>query len=360
MNPHRTRRLRGWIFPVAALAAGLAGCSTVPRPGAPSPRAGDEIVVAGRFFRTGTPVVLWMDPGGYDAYRVERRFSPFSESSWETSRVATALSSPNRYGLRNPGLAPEQIERVRGGGWDLASLQSVVDQFVVHFDVSGTSRQCFKVLHDVRGLSVHFMLDLDGTIYQTLDVKERAWHATSSNTRSVGIEIANIGAYAPGDRKALEQWYQPDGDGDGEGDVRIVVPARLGETGIRTPGFVGRPSRPGPVTGKVQGRDLVQHDLTPEQYRALIRLTATLSTVLPKIRCDYPRDATGRLITGKLPDDELERYQGVLGHYHVQSNKVDPGPAFQWDRVIEGARSLMRASRGLDPEKPATRLRGSR
>jgi len=38
--------------------------------------------------------------------------------------------------------------------------------------------QCFKVLHDHRDLSVHFMLDLDGTIYQTLDLKERAWHAT--------------------------------------------------------------------------------------------------------------------------------------------------------------------------------------
>jgi N-acetyl-anhydromuramyl-L-alanine amidase AmpD len=33
----------------------------------------------------------------------------------------------------------------------------------------------------------------------------------------------------------------------------------------------------------------------------------------------------------------LERYQGILGHYHVQLNKVDPGPAFQWDTVIDGA-----------------------
>ena len=29
-------------------------------------RSGDEIVVCGRFFHIGTPVVLWMDPGGYD------------------------------------------------------------------------------------------------------------------------------------------------------------------------------------------------------------------------------------------------------------------------------------------------------
>ena len=101
------------------------------------------------------------------------------------------------------GLTDEEIERVRGGGWDLPLLQRVVDQFVIHFDVCGTSRQCFKVLQDMRGLSVHFMLDLDGTIYQTLDLKERAWHATSSNSRSVGIEIANIGAYPARRQKPL-------------------------------------------------------------------------------------------------------------------------------------------------------------
>jgi N-acetyl-anhydromuramyl-L-alanine amidase AmpD len=37
------------------------------------------------------------------------------------------------------------------------------------------------------------MLDLDGTIYQTLDLKERASHATIANSRSIGIEIANMG-----------------------------------------------------------------------------------------------------------------------------------------------------------------------
>ena len=31
----------------------------------------------------------------------------------------------------------------------------------------------------------------------------------------------------------------------------------------------------------------------------------------------------------------------MLGHFHVQRNKQDPGPAFQWDRVIDGARKLM-------------------
>ncbi len=178
------------------------------------PCVGDEIVVCGQLFHTTTPVVLWMDPGGYDAYRVERRFAPYEQSSWERSQeLVEVLESPNRYNLRESLLTPAEMERVRGGGWDLKLLQDKVDQFVIHYDVCGTSQTCFKVLQDMRGLSVHFMLDIDGTIYQTLDLKERAWHATKSNSRSIGIEIANIGAYPPDDMRALNQWYSQEADG---------------------------------------------------------------------------------------------------------------------------------------------------
>jgi N-acetyl-anhydromuramyl-L-alanine amidase AmpD len=63
--------------------------------------------------------------------------------------------------------------------------------------------------------------------------------------------------------------------------------------------------------------------------------------VLPKITCDYPKDENGKLITHTLTPEQWEAYHGVLGHYHVQDNKQDPGPAMQWDRVINGARKLM-------------------
>jgi N-acetylmuramoyl-L-alanine amidase len=320
----------------------LTGCQSVPKPGTLAKRRGDEIMVAGNFIHTGTPVVLWTDPGGYDAYRVERRFSPIDQSSWETSKVAVAaLTTPNRYGVRRKGLTPEELERVRGGGWDLDLLRDVVDQFVYHFDVSGTSKYCFKTLHDGRGLSVHFMLDLDGTIYQTLDVKERAWHATSSNDRSIGIEIANIGAYREGRENPLAEWYKRDTNGV----IALTVPERFGDAGFRTNKFLLRPARLEPVFGKIQGQDLVQYDFTPQQYRALTHLTAALCKTFPKLKCDYPRDPEGRLLAGKLPDEELGRYQGLLGHYHIQTNKVDPGPAFQWDAVVNGAHKLMGKSR---------------
>ena len=130
----------------AARGAGVGHCRdgvsprlSLPTPGAYEGRKGDDIVVAGQFFHTGTPVVLWMDPGGYDAYRVQSRFGPYDESDYENSRSRLdAPRSPNRYDARDGTLTPEQIEQVRGGGWDLRTLQSTVDQFVLHFDTAGT------------------------------------------------------------------------------------------------------------------------------------------------------------------------------------------------------------------------------
>lgn len=331
--------LPGHLVLVALLGWAVVGCRSLPRAGGEAVRTGDEIVAAGNFFHTGTRVVLWLDPDGYDAYRVEKRFGPIEKSDWKTSAAVTNthLTTPNRYSLRRASLTTNQIEKVRGGGWDLPLLQSVVDQFVLHFDVCGTSRTCFRVLQDERDLSVHFMLDLDGTIYQTLDLKERAWHATTSNDRSIGIEIANMGAYPIGGKNPFDRWYRTETNGV----TVITIPERLGDGGILTPHFQGHPARPQPVSGTVQGGQLEQYDYTPEQYAALTRLTASLCKIFPKLQCRYPTDADGKLIPHKLSDDELNAYQGVLGHYHVQKNKTDPGPALNWDLVIQGAQEIL-------------------
>ena len=338
----RSRSQRNIVTGLCALTAAAFFTGCVSPSGKLQKRKGDEIVVAGQLFHTGTKVVTWMDPGGYDAYRVERRFGPYAESDWEHSK--TKLTSPNRYSLRAKGLTDEQIEMFRGGGWDLPSLQQKVDQFVLHFDVAGISRNCFKTLQDARTLSVHFMLDVDGTLYQTLDLKERAWHATSSNDRSIGIEIANMGCYSNKEKDPLSKWYKSDNR-----HTMMTIPESCGPNPVRTPHWSGGPVRHALVEGQVQGKTLHQYDYTPEQYKALVRLTATLCSVFPKITCDYPRDEKGQLITHKLPDEELSNYHGVMGHYHVQTNKVDPGPALQWDYLISNARKMMKGS-NVPPE----------
>ncbi len=80
----------------------LGGCAgRSAKPGEIVQRRGDEIVACGQLIHTGAPVVLWMDPGGYDAYRVEKRFGPEETSAWEAGK---GLKTPNRYGLRVDGL----------------------------------------------------------------------------------------------------------------------------------------------------------------------------------------------------------------------------------------------------------------
>ncbi|MHC4848226.1 MAG: N-acetylmuramoyl-L-alanine amidase [Planctomycetota bacterium] len=246
-----------------------------PRPGDPLVRRGDEIMVCGQLFHTGARVVLWTDAGGYDAYRPHQYGDETKEQ-------------PRRFGTYRRQLSAATERRVKEHGWTLRDLQGVVRQVVVHYDAAGTSARCFEVLHNLRGLSSHFMLDTDGTIYQTLDVKERAWHAGKANDVSVGIEIANLGAY-------------PD---DPDKSIR----------------------------GRIQGAELFQDPFTDAQYESLARLCATLVRVLPRIRPDFPRDESGAVIPRVL-EDEGVGFEGILGHYHLTRAKVDPGPAFDWKRL---------------------------
>lgn len=321
-------------------------------------RHGDEIMVCGQFYRIGTPVKLWMDEGGFDAYRTTRRFSDFALRDWKSTvedmkagKVDFVTKpqefSPDRFGLRfantsESAFTPEQLEQVRGGGWTLPLLQDKVDQFVLHFDVCGTASQCFYILHDRRGLSVHFMLDVDGTLYQTLDLKERAWHATKSNDRSIGIEIANIGAYAPNETKdPFEAWYRR----DDAGLTYLTFPSFVrGQERFR--GRVLRPRRNEPVVGKVRDQEYRQYDYTPEQYATLIRLSAALCDIFPKLRADVPRMPDGRIFDRTLTDEQWASFSGILGHYHVQSNKSDPGPALDWEYLLEGTRARMNEING--------------
>lgn len=303
------------------------------QPKDPADRHGDEIVVAGQYFRTGTPVVLWSDTGGYDAYLETRFFEPS-----EVLPSAASHDNPKRYDERVPD-TEDLAARVRQEGWTLRNLRDVVRIFVIHYDVCVTSRECFRILHDVRGLSVPFMLDLDGTVYQTLDLRERGRHSGPANNPSIGIEIAHIGTYP--DTETLDRWYQR----DETGQRRVVLPPERGDGGVRTPGFVAHPARDGLFEGTIHGRHLVQYDFTEEQYRALTRLTAAVARALPRIRLDAPRDSKGEIRNDVLNEDEVAAHEGLVGHWHLTTNKIDPGPAFDWERVLREARELVEGGR---------------
>lgn len=243
----------------------ISSCSS-PQMGAPpatrgvqKPPATDgrQIVACGQAFDVGRRVVLWDEAGGFDGYR----------GHFYNDRLTRD---------------DEPI-----GDWSLPRLRRIVDQIVIHYDAVGSSARCYEVLQK-RGLSTHFMIDADGAIYQTLDLRERAWHAGPANSRSVGIEIAHEGA-----------------------------------TELPTPGG---------IRGVIQGKRLYQQPFTDAQYAALIDLIAALRRVFPQIAPDYPR------ANHLLSPARFAEHHGLIGHYHVSRQKYDPGPAFDWRRVIDGVR----------------------
>ena len=283
-----------------------------------------HIVVAGERIPTEAPVVLWDEPPHYDAHSEEPRFASFGERG-----------PRHTHGRRSKD--PLLTARVEERGWDLEALRQVVDQFVLHYDTCGTSRECFRVLQDARQLSVHFLLDLDGTVYQTLDLMHQAWHARQANARSIGIEIAQVGAYPPESMGPIERWYER----DESGRVFLRIPESLGDGGQRTPAFRGSPARDELVLGRVNGTSLAQYDFTPEQYDSLVKLTATLVTTFPRILPEAPRALDGTVRADVLAPADFDRFGGILGHNHVSSNKVDPGPAFQWDAFLAAVRQRL-------------------
>ena len=304
----------------AALLVGcVAGCA-----------ADEGMIVAGERFPTEAPLVTFLEADGYDGQREHCWFDP---QRILPTRPASGCDTPRRYSERRVGGLPSDVaDAVADQGWTLELLQMRIDQVVVHFDVCGCSKRCFEVLHDVRGLSCHFLIDVDGAVYQTLDLAARARHATIANDRSVGIEIAQIGAYR--DTRVLEEWYAP----ADHGHMRITFPAEFGDPGLREPGFVGYTARPGLFRGPQNGRELIQYDFTSEQYQSLGQILRSLRAVFPAIEARVPRGADGRVPTGALSHQAFSAFRGVLGHHHVQTNKDDPGPAFDWERIAAAIR----------------------
>jgi len=246
---------------------------------------GTSIIVAGQPVEVGRPVVLWRDPQGFDAYQ--------TGCVDQTGGCCDGVSK--RYSSR------KGVEHGTG-----ADLQKVVSQLVLHFDGCVNSRSCFKSMHNRPrpagstgcGLSAHFMIDADGTIYQTLDLVERAFHAEEVNSESIGVEICNRGKV---DRS---EWPK--------------LPAEY-----RT-----RPTR----DVLINGEHHLAYEFRPEQYDSIIALARALLRVFPRIKPVIP-ERDGQPIMDTLPDPLS--FAGILGHLHVdlQEQKWDPG-ALDWHRIL--------------------------
>lgn len=180
---------------------------------------------------------------------------------------------------------PEGLSFLEQPGWQQrdAPKGNNIDLCVLHWDECISSTHCFGVLLR-RGLSVHLMVDADGMVYQALDLAQaRAYHARIHNERSVGIEIQNtLLPREPSTRGEARQW------------VEEALPH----------------------TDSVFGH----LDFTAAQKRTIALLVPWLCDTL-HIAKQLPTDADGQIYSGICP----QPFNGVCGHFHLQTDKVDPG-----------------------------------
>ena len=162
--------------------------------------------------------------------------------------------------------------------------------FVCHWDVCLSSESCYKVLQQ-RGLSVHFLIDNDGTIYQTMDMNDVAYHAGSRkwNDASIGVEISN--AYY----LQHQDWYVKQGLGKRPIMRDAVV------HGQKLDPFLG---------------------FYPQQIQALRALMRAVNKATG-IPLQAPLDRSKRTNTTVSKKCASGRFEGFISHYHLTNKKID-------------------------------------
>ncbi len=194
----------------------------------------------------------------------------------------------------------------------LAEVSSVTRMVVLHADVIKDTATTFRVLAS-RGLSTHFGIEWDGTIYQMLDPREAAFAAAEVNPYSIQIDLNNL---LPNLVKKPRARPYP----------RVHPRAKE----MRQPAY----ARPKSRRVTINGRDVQSYGFTDAQYRSLIALLRLLTGVFERIDPRVPLDAAGRVPLNFF--DGAEGFDGIIAHWHLTPRRWDPGPGFDWRRLRDG------------------------
>ena len=186
--------------------------------------------------------------------------------------------------------------------WEMKRQPTMV---VTHWDAALSAKSCFNILKR-RGISTHFTIDNDGTIYQMVDTSSVAWHAGNRkvNARSIGIDFSN----------AFYTKYQGHYVRKGFGERPVLSDSRL-------------------HGGKVE-EHLGYYPVQIEAYKALLK---ALMDHYP-IAAEYPcKGDTDELLLGVHQDSADANYSGVVCHYHLTRKKIDCA-GLELDKIIKEIR----------------------
>jgi len=161
---------------------------------------------------------------------------------------------------------------------------------VTHFDVCLSAKSCHRVL-EKKGISSHFAIDNDGTIYQMLDTTHEGWHAGNRrvNSASIGIDISN----------AIYLKYQKYYRMKGFGNRPVLTNIRVHNGTIK--------------------ECLGFYPVQVEAYKALVK-TLCKHYDIP---IDCPRDDDGGMLMKVHSPSVKAKFCGVVNHFHLTRNKWD-------------------------------------
>jgi N-acetylmuramoyl-L-alanine amidase len=249
-----------------------------------------NLIIAGQTFKIDAPVINFREPPYWDStkeYCIPTETDP-SPACKPGGVPYGNLPRPytRRYALRS-------ALRRYGNNPPLDAVKAVIKQFVLHHDGCSSADMCFAVLQNERGLSCHFLIDNDGTIYQTIDLSLMAYHAAEWNVASIGVEFCNRG-----DAKKEPNYYST----GRAGPKRDVKPC------------------------KINGHTILAFDYTPAQYDAFMKLARALQRLLPNLPAEFPQAGAGVQSWDTMPTSASFSFAGYIGHYHLTNQKWDPGP----------------------------------
>ncbi len=184
------------------------------------------------------------------------------------------------------------------------------NHFVNHWDVCRSTKSMAAVIAK-RGISIHFGIDYDGTIYQLLDTQHGAWQAGGRlwNRTGIGVEICN-----PYYEK-YQSYYTDKGL-----DPRPII-----------------------KDGTCHGRSMKPFmGFYPVQIEALTALWAAIHQGVG-IPLEVPLDENGDQVKGLDTSCVEGKFDGFINHYNLTRRKIDCAyPALDMKQIAEDARELVR------------------
>lgn len=160
---------------------------------------------------------------------------------------------------------------------------------IVHWDCCLSAKSCCETLAR-RGISTHFIVDNDSTIFQTVSTNDITWNCgTDENDISVSIDVSD--AFYTKYNKIYVQ--------KGFGERPIVVGAKC--------------------HGKVIAPFLDFYDCQKQALKALIKSIAEAYNI--PLVC--PTDKSGKMITTVYKPAQDQTFHGIVSHMHLKNDKLD-------------------------------------